>query len=119
MRPPGPLGQRPLTLLGNRTPNPGAYPWLPGTEGLNFEDKIPEALGKLVLTPGGPQIKNWTELTWLGENLYQVLQNLLEGSHMTYMMKNLDQYKSAISLNQGTKVIIEFQEGFSLSEEEE
>merc|ERR1711884_441995 len=47
------LGQRPMTLLGNRKPNPGADPWLPGTEGLDFEDQIPEALGKLMLTPGG------------------------------------------------------------------
>merc|ERR1711994_65294 len=79
-----------MTLFGNRKPNPGTDPWLPGTEGLNFEDQIPDALGKLVLTPNGPQIKTWTELEWLGENLYQVLQNLLDGSHMTYMMKNLD-----------------------------
>ena len=35
-------------------------------------------------------MKRWSELEWLGENLYQVLQSLLGGSHMTNMLRNLD-----------------------------
>ena len=83
-------GQRPLTMLGVRCPSPGMDPWLPGTDGSVFQDEIPESLGKLFLKPGSPLITKWSELEWLGDNLYQVLQSLLEGSHMTTILKNLD-----------------------------
>ena len=83
-------GQRPMTLLGRRTPAPGGDPWQPGIEGNTYTDVIPEFLGPLVLKPGAQPIKKWSEIEWLGENLYEVLQGLLEGAHMTKMMQNLD-----------------------------
>ena len=67
------LGHRPLTLLGDRVPTPGGDPWLPGSEGCCYADAIPELLGKLVLQPGAPPVKKWSEIEWLGNNLYQVL----------------------------------------------
>ena len=83
-------GQRPLTLLGRRMPSIGSDPWGTGTEGCEYEDTIPPILGKLVLSPGADPITRWSQLEWLGENLHQVLQNNLEGSHMTSLLKNLD-----------------------------
>ena len=83
-------GQRPLTLMGRRTPQPGGDPLHSSPEGNHFEDTIPEALGKLVLYPDGPPITKWSELEWLGENLFEVSQSLLGGAHMTQMLKNLD-----------------------------
>ena len=34
--------------------------------------------------------KKWSEIEWLGDNLYEVLQGLLDGAYMTKMMQNLD-----------------------------
>ena len=51
-------------------------------------DEIPRTLKELKLN--GVPIKKWSELEWLGENLWQVLQALLEGAHMTYMLRNLE-----------------------------
>ena len=52
--------------------------------------RIPVGLGGIPLAGG--IVTNWADpkLEWLGDNLYEVLQSIVTGQHMTYLLRNLE-----------------------------